>query len=367
MPTSEARIKANRANSLKSSGPISAEGKRRSRQNGLKHGMTGQGIVIPEGDLAEVESRKAALQEELAPESVIGAILVGQMATLSVRMERGATQEFAAVARRVRHASEEFDAERFERAEQLFKTIGDDLRGNLRQLLKSPEGVAFMVDAWRGMRANLTHESRPFWTQEDLATAANLLGMRIEQVKGTRLDALSRAVWCDPFGLTDQERSTMERDAIKGWAIARLVERVDAEIAKLEAHRETLDFETIEEDRAEAGARALFDPSKEASLARRYESEARRGFFKALKEFRQVEAEAAEQAASADSASASTDPLASCREEAPPAPDVADDDPVERVADVSRPVSKAISDQPEVDRAKRARALRRGRAYAVSA
>ena len=223
----------------------------------------------------------------------MGAILVGQMATLSVRMERGARQEFAAVASRVRHATDDFDAERVSRAEELLKSIGEDPRKTVRQLLKSPEGIELMLEAWQDLRAGLTHESRPFWTREDLATAANLLGLRIEQVKGTRLDALSRAVGCDPFGLTDQERSTIERAAIEGWAIARLVERVDAEIAELEAHHETLDTEMIEEDRAEAGARALFDPSKEAALARRYESEARRGFFRSLKEFRLVEAEAA--------------------------------------------------------------------------
>ena len=44
--------------------------------------------------------------------------------------------------------------------------------------------------------------------------------------------------------------------------------------------------------RAEAGTLALFDPSPEATLARRYESSAERGFFRALKEFRQVERDA---------------------------------------------------------------------------
>ena len=145
MPTSEARIKANRANSLKSTGHTSTTGKQRSRQNGLKHGMTGQGIVIAEGDLAEVESRNAALQKELAPQSVMGAILVGQMATLSVRMERGATQEFAAVANRVRHATDDFDAERVVRAEELLEAIGEDPRRTVRQLLKSPEGIELML------------------------------------------------------------------------------------------------------------------------------------------------------------------------------------------------------------------------------
>ena len=44
--------------------------------------------------------------------------------------------------------------------------------------------------------------------------------------------------------------------------------------------------------RAEAGRRAMFDPSKEATLARKYEAAAERGFFRALKELRQIEGRA---------------------------------------------------------------------------
>ena len=84
----------------------------------------------------------------------------------------------------------------------------------------------------------------------------------------------------------------LDEEFRRGWAKALLFARIDAEIAGLTAHRETLDFERIELDRAEAGLRAQFDSSKQATLARRYESEAHRLFYKALKEFRKVEAEA---------------------------------------------------------------------------
>jgi hypothetical protein len=90
-----------------------------------------------------------------------------------------------------------------------------------------------------------------------------------------------------------------------------LVERIDEEIAGLEAIRETIDLEAIGLDRAGAADVALFDPSREAALARRYEAEARRGFFKALKEFREVEAEAAEQAVSVPIEEPETEPLGS--------------------------------------------------------
>jgi hypothetical protein len=304
MRTSEAQIKANQINSARSTGPRTPEGKESSRRNGLKHGMTGQGIVVPEGDAAEVELRHQALQAELAPISLMGAILVGQMATLSIRMERGAKQEFAAVAERVRHASDDFDAERVERAQELLKAIGDDPRGNLRKLLKSPEGVNVLIEAWQDLRADLTREPSPGWGMKQGATMVSLLGCREKDAGVARVGALTRANWADFHALATSDGEGLDREARQAWARHQLLERIDEEIAGLEAHFETLDFETIELDRAGAGARALFDPSKAASLARRYESEARRGFFKSLKEFRQAEAEEAERLASAPPASA---------------------------------------------------------------
>ena len=91
--------------------------------------------------------------------------------------------------------------------------------------------------------------------------------------------------------MTPDQGAGLDPEARKLWARARLRERIDSEIADIEDHRETLDLEAIELDRAGAADIALFDPSREASLARRYEAEARRGFFKALKEFREAEAE----------------------------------------------------------------------------
>ena len=166
MPSSAARIAANRANSLKSCGPTTPRGKEQSRRNALKHGMTGEGVVLPNEDAAEVERRFAAFRSELQPSGEIGEALVRRAAVCSVRMDRGVSQETAALSERVRRAEADF---------------------------------------------------------------------------------------VPPEGMGDEE--------------ARML-------------------------RAEAGRRAMFDPSKEASLARKYEAAAERGFFRALKELRQLEKQA---------------------------------------------------------------------------
>jgi hypothetical protein len=343
MPASEARINANRANSLRSTGPKTAEGKAISRANGLKHGLTGAGIVLHEGDRDEVERRHEALQSELAPKSCLGAIMVRQLATLSVRMERGATQESSALAVRVRHAAEEFDEARFDEVERLLDTIADDPRVHVRKLQKSPEGVDLLIRTWEDLRANLTRTPRPLWTALDQEKAENLAGYRVDSEPGLRIKTLSEAIRGDFRNLADLEGAGLSDDDRKDWARARMVERINAEIADLEAQFETLDFETIDLDRAEAGNRSLFDPSREAALARRYESEARRGFFQALKEFRQAEAEFADHPEPPATPELAP-PLASSWENPSPAPDDLDAAPIERAPRSFRSVSSPVDE-----------------------
>jgi hypothetical protein len=168
MPASEARIQANRANAARSTGPKTEEGKARSRANALRHGLTGDGVVLPEEAAAEVERLSLAFRDELKAEGEVGHALAHRMAVMAVRMDRSVDQETAALSERVRRALDEFEV---------------------------PEGV-------------------------DAAEAERL--------------------------------------------------------------------------RAEAGRRAMFDPSKEATLTRKYEAAAERCFFRSLKELRQLNKQKAE-------------------------------------------------------------------------
>jgi hypothetical protein len=71
---SNACAEASRRNGARSRGPKTPEGKARSAQNALKHGMRAQKyVVLPEEDAAEFTALEAALMEELAP---IGALQV---------------------------------------------------------------------------------------------------------------------------------------------------------------------------------------------------------------------------------------------------------------------------------------------------
>ncbi len=91
----------------------------------------------------------------------------------------------------------------------------------------------------------------------------------------------------------------MERGADQQTAtLADHVRRAEAEFVAPEG----VDAAEAGRLRSEAGRRAMFDPSKEAALARRYEASAERGFFRCLNELRQMERQRGAMARAAEDA-----------------------------------------------------------------
>jgi hypothetical protein len=89
VPVSSARAEASRKNGAKSRGPRSEEGKARSAQNALKHGMRAQKyVVLPEEDHAEFADLEAALVAELAPVGALQAVLARRIAVAAWRLAR---------------------------------------------------------------------------------------------------------------------------------------------------------------------------------------------------------------------------------------------------------------------------------------
>ena len=85
---SPARLAANRANAQKSTGPRTPEGKARSRANAYRHGLAGEGVVLPEDQLEVVAAVAAEITDELRPHGPMGRILTHRVAALTVRLDR---------------------------------------------------------------------------------------------------------------------------------------------------------------------------------------------------------------------------------------------------------------------------------------
>src|SRR6478609_2925175 len=85
---SPARMKANRENAKKSTGPTSEAGKAVSRLNAIQHGLLSETPILP----GEVEGARIALHdrmvEDLAPVGAFEEELVAQIAAVMWRLRR---------------------------------------------------------------------------------------------------------------------------------------------------------------------------------------------------------------------------------------------------------------------------------------
>src|SRR6266853_2371668 len=90
---SDKQLAANRNNALLSTGPKTEEGRKRSRMNALRHGLTGQVTTMTDEDRAAHEQFCQALIRSLAPEGAMETQLAQRIATDSWRLNRASAIE----------------------------------------------------------------------------------------------------------------------------------------------------------------------------------------------------------------------------------------------------------------------------------
>src|SRR5215472_15325491 len=88
MTPSPNRAAINRQNASQSTGPITPEGKRRASLNALRHGLTGQTVVLPEEDLAAYQKHCAQFHSELNPKGLLETKAVQTIADTYWRLDR---------------------------------------------------------------------------------------------------------------------------------------------------------------------------------------------------------------------------------------------------------------------------------------
>ena len=299
MPCSPARLAANRRNATRSTGPKSVPGKIQSRSNAVKHGLTGAGVAVPTEDAAAIAARFENFAEVLNPRNAVQAVLVQRAAVHSVRMERGPIYESAMIAQAMRHAATTHDADAAARVSGLIgrlKTEPDIVAPLLRA---TPQGIDWMIQEWEDLIAVLPTHNHQLSSWDLAQRAHRLLGRRPDRLGPSEyLTEISKVTRTAP-PLSGMPGPPPESFAAAAAAMTLLRTWVDAEIAALQQERADA-VARSEADRNEAAARALFDASTRATLARRYEAAAERGLFRALRELEQqqraeIEAEAQEE------------------------------------------------------------------------
>ena len=91
--TSFRQIEANRRNARLSTGPVTEEGKRRSRQNALRHGLTAETVIDALEDAEDYAAFEMAVTADYDAQSAVERELVLRLASLLWRLRRATTIE----------------------------------------------------------------------------------------------------------------------------------------------------------------------------------------------------------------------------------------------------------------------------------
>jgi hypothetical protein len=91
--TSFRQIAANRRNALKSTGPKSEAGKRQSRCNAVRHGLTAETVIGALEDAEDYQAFEGAIIADYDAQSAVERELVLRLASLLRRLRRATTME----------------------------------------------------------------------------------------------------------------------------------------------------------------------------------------------------------------------------------------------------------------------------------
>jgi hypothetical protein len=86
--TTEKQIIANQQNAKHSTGPRTESGKRRSRRNAIRHGLTAETVIDILEDAADYKAFERAIKSDYSPQTAIEGQLVSRLASLLWRLRR---------------------------------------------------------------------------------------------------------------------------------------------------------------------------------------------------------------------------------------------------------------------------------------
>src|ERR1700726_2745493 len=104
--TSFKQFEANRRNARKSTGPITEEGKQRSRCNAVRHGLTAETVIGALEDAEDYQAFEAAVIADYNVQSAVERELVLRLASLLWRLRRATTMETGLFEIRADHLSQ---------------------------------------------------------------------------------------------------------------------------------------------------------------------------------------------------------------------------------------------------------------------
>jgi hypothetical protein len=180
---SEARLRANRLNALKSTGPKTPQGKDRSRRNGLKHGLSGAGVVLPDDMRAEVDRLIAAYSREFRPANESERQLVEDRALGRVRVKHAWSAETIYLAQEAERATSDtiWRSDRQADAAELGARLGRRPGVVVARLEGTLHGVRWLRERW--LHLDVALDNAGCWDEDQVRLALQLLGTPEEFVE----------------------------------------------------------------------------------------------------------------------------------------------------------------------------------------
>jgi len=241
---SSARLKANRRNARKSTGPKSDEGKARARLNAWVHGLRAAVDNSTPEELEQINRRKGEWSSAFPACSSYERWMVHQLVTFSVRIDRCQDKQRDQHEKDKHRADPDWwEAERVAEVEELGKRLASDPAAVAARLRTSRQGIDWLLDRWKLLEAAI--ENGHDWEETQFDHCLDLLGAPVE----TR--PIDRAAL---EAMTEDDRHEM----------------IQAEIAELETLRNGLADLFDEADRLLA-LQGRGDDSAELRRYRRYE------------------------------------------------------------------------------------------------
>jgi hypothetical protein len=181
--TSFKQIEANRRNASKSTGPITEEGKQRSRCNAVRHGLTAETVIGALEDAEDYKAFEAAIIADYDVQSAVERELVLRLASLLWRLRRATTMETGLF---------EIQADRMREFRQ-----GHQTRPELQEIISARFGRVDPVDAGPDRASHeITNgteaRTRTAPNSVDPATDLALCFLRLANLPSYPLDRLSR-------------------------------------------------------------------------------------------------------------------------------------------------------------------------------
>ena len=129
------QIEANRRNARLSTGPVTEEGKRKSRQNAVRHGLTAETVIDALEDVEDYAAFEMAVTADYDAQSAVERELVLRLASLLWRLRRATTIESGLFKIQAKHLLQ------FRRRRQAHRQRPEIIDGVYRNALATEENM----------------------------------------------------------------------------------------------------------------------------------------------------------------------------------------------------------------------------------